>query len=181
MDQKFSVPGREGWETNQADRAALQRDRRRHARRSCPVVALPAGQDRDVDPAVRARAAQPRGSAPQRALPGARVAGYGSTGDRAFVSTDGRTAFVDRLPAARPRRSPSAATRRRRRTLRAALRGVTVGGRARAPHRLRRAAAQSGGGDGGPGVLLEALLGGLGALIVLALRVRLARWRSSRC
>ena len=99
------------------------------------------------------------------ALPGARVAGYGSTGDTAFVSRDGRTAFAVAFATPDPDQ-PFGDNPRAERAARRALAGVTVGG---APVHLTgydALNAQSGDSDG-PGVLLEALLGGLGALVVL--------------
>ena len=127
MDQKFSVPGREGWETNAAIVPALQRHGRRHARRSCPSSRCPGREDRERPRRPRAACAASR-SALSEAVPGARVAGYASTGSKAFLSTDGRTTFVIAYPPAGSQREPSATTRRRRSTLRAALHGVTVGG-----------------------------------------------------
>ena len=61
------------------------------------------------------------------AVPGARIASYPSTGDRAFVTRDGRTTFVLAYPRPTPGsfgRSPAAA-----RAAAAALRGATVAGR----------------------------------------------------
>ena len=60
-----------------------------------PVVDAPAGQDRRLArrqaelAALDARAA--------KAVPGSRLASFASTGDRAFVSKDGRTVFAVRL------------------------------------------------------------------------------------
>ena len=63
----------------------------------------------------------------ERALPGARIASYASTGDRAFVSADGRTTFAIAYPRRDPNsafgENPDAAKRAR-----AELRGVTVAG-----------------------------------------------------
>ena len=163
LKQKFSVPGKEGWVTNQViaqdfngtggNGAAL-----------IPVVTLPAGRSID-SPSVEAglRDVQQR---VERAVPGTRVAGYGSTHSRAFVSADGRTTFVVAYPPADPSQpfgdNPKAETK-----IRAALAGATVAG---APVHLTGFDAlqnQSGGGNG-PGVLVEAVLGGIGALLVLA-------------
>jgi putative drug exporter of the RND superfamily len=162
MNQKFSVPGREGWETNvQIQR--LYHGTGGNAAPLVPVVQLPAGRTVRTA-AVRAelRGVESRLS---RALPGARVTGYGSTGDTAFVSRDGRTAFA--VAFARPDpNQPFGDNPRAERAARSALRGVTVGG---APVHLTgfdALNAQSGDSNG-PGVLLEALLGGLGALVVL--------------
>ena len=163
LSQKFSVPGKEGYETNVAIA-----DRYGHPGGDTapllPVVTLPSGKTVD-SPGVRAdlRAIEAR---IKRTLPGARIASYASTGDRAFVSANGRTTFV----IAYPPRDPNAAFGENpdaEKAARAALRGVTVDG---APVHLTGYDAlldQSGGG-GDPGVLIEAVVGGLGALAILA-------------
>src|SRR5205085_1835811 len=101
-----------------------------------------------------------------RTLPGARVTGYGSTGDRAFVSRDGRTAFAVVYPVP-DADQPFGDNPKAEKKLRAALRDARVAG---APVHLTGTDAlqDSSGEQQGPGVLLEALLGGLGALVVLA-------------
>ena len=96
LSDQYSVPGREGYQTNRAisqtfgtggDHAPL-----------VPVVTLPAG----VAGSPTALAGMSRVTAAlQRALPGARVASYASTHNRAFVSRDGRTTFALVYPAAR--------------------------------------------------------------------------------
>src|SRR5256714_3826428 len=163
LKQKFSVPGKEGWQTNQQ----IARDFRGTGGNSAPlvpVVTLPAGKTVD-SPGVRSDLARVE-STIERALPGTRLAGYSSTGDHAFVSHDGRTSFVVAYPPPDPDRpfgdNPKAEKRARH-----ALTGATVGG---APVHLSgfdALQAQSGGGQG-PGVFVEALLGGLGALGILA-------------
>jgi RND superfamily putative drug exporter len=163
LDQKFSVPKKEGWETNVAiadryngtggDSAPL-----------VPVVTLPAGKTVD-SPGVRDELAGIDARL-KRALPQARIASYSSTGDRAFVSDDGRTTFALAYP--RPDRdsqfgeNPDAEE-----AARTALDGATVGG---APVHMTGfdALQQESGGSDGPGVLVEAMVGGLGALAVLA-------------
>jgi putative drug exporter of the RND superfamily len=163
MDQKFSVPGREGWETNSQIAHIYDRTGSDTAP-LLPVVTLPAGKSAS-DPAVRAQLRSLEQKT-RKAIPHVRVAGFGSTGSRAFLSKDGRTAFVIAYPPADPTATfggnPDA-----EKHLRAALKGATIAG---APVHLTgydALSAQSGGGDG-PGVLLEALVGGFGALIVLA-------------
>src|SRR3954467_1364639 len=159
MDQKFSVPGKEGWEANK------EIEQRFHgtggnAGPLVPVVALKNGD------AASARG-DPHGleQTVKKALPGSRVAGYGSTGDKAFVSKDGKTAYVIAYPPPDPDQ-PFGDHPKAEKKLRAALAYETVGG---APVHLTGydALANQQGGNEGPGVLLEALLGGLGALIVL--------------
>ena len=162
LKQQFSVPGKEGWETNQAISQRYGGTGGNSAP-LVPVISLPAGQRVD-SPSVRADLAR-LDTRLTRALPGARVASYASTGNRAFVSSDGRTTFV----LAYPRRDPDQPfgdNPKAEKRARAALRGATVAG---APVHLSgwdALQAQSGGSDG-PGVLLEAVIGGAGALVVL--------------
>src|SRR5437870_8150867 len=163
LKQKFSVPGKEGWVTNQQIAREFHGTGGDHAP-LLPVVTLPAG--RSVDSAgVRGelRALEARF---EQVLPGSRQAGYASTGSRAFVSADGRTTFIIAYPPPDPNQpfgdNPNAAKKAR-----AALAGATIAG---APVHLTgfdALSVQNGGGNG-PGVLLEAMLGGLGALVVLA-------------
>ncbi len=162
MNQKFSVPGREGWETN-VEIAKLYHGTGGNATPLVPVVSLPAGAS-VTDPGVRDQLA----GVEQKllaALPGARVTGYGSTGDRAFVSKDGRTAFAIAFPTPDPDQ-PFGDNPKAEKKARAALAGATVGGAHVRLSGYDALNAQSGDSDG-PGVLLEAMLGGLGALIVL--------------
>ncbi|HEX5798886.1 MAG TPA: hypothetical protein VFY02_02180, partial [Gaiellaceae bacterium] len=90
LSQQFSVPGREGYETtrelaeiygNGGDVAPL-----------VPVVTLPRGTTVD-SPGVGEQLDAALAKV-EAALPGARTASYASTGDRAFVSDDGRTTFA---------------------------------------------------------------------------------------
>lgn len=163
MDQKFSVPGAEGWETN-LQIARLFDGSGGNAAPLVPVVQMPAGRS-VVDSAARADLARVERTL-ARALPGARVAGFASTGDRAFVSRDGRTSFVIAYPRADPRepfgQNPSA-----EKAARTALRDARVAGQPVHLTGLDALLGQSGSADG-PSVLLEALAGGLGALVVLA-------------
>ena len=161
LDQRFSVPGKEGWETSQqilrtygngGESAPL-----------VPVVQLPEGQTVS-SPGVRADLRRVEEVASE-AVPGSRVAGYGSTGDKTFTSEDGRTAFVYTFPGRSD--DPFAGNVQVQRDLKEALAGVKVGG---APVRLTGYDAlfdSSGEAAEGPGVLLEALIGGVGAFFVL--------------
>jgi RND superfamily putative drug exporter len=163
LKQKFSVPGKEGWVTNQRIVRGFHGTGGNGAP-LLPVVTLPAG--RSVSSAtVRAelRALEAR---LEHTLPGSRIAGYASTGNSAFVSKDGHTTFIVAYPPPDPTQAfennPKAAEKAS-----AALAGMTVAG---APVHLTgfdALSVQSGGGSG-PGVLVEALLGGFGALLVLA-------------
>src|SRR3954447_15589863 len=163
IKQKFSVPGKEGWETNQQI-TRLFHGTGGNSAPLVPVVVLPAGKTA-TDPGVRRALAAVEGRL-RRALPGARVAGFPDTGSRAFVSKDGRTVFSVAYPPPDPDQ-PFNDNPKAEKKARAALRGATVAG---APVHLSGfdALADASGGGDGPGVLVEALFGGFGALLVLA-------------
>jgi len=162
MDQKFSNPGKEGWETSQQ----IMRDYGGTGGDSAPlvpVVTVPDGTSVS-DPAVKAELQDVEATL-AKTLPGARIAGYASTGDDAFVSKDGRTTFV----VAYPRPDPDSIFGENtgaEKDARSALKGAEVAGE---PVHLSGfdALAGAAGDTDGPGVLVEAMVGGLGALIVL--------------
>jgi RND superfamily putative drug exporter len=165
LSDEFTVPGREGFETNRAiasiygnggDIAPL-----------VPVVTLPQGTT--VDSAGVTAQLDAALAKVQAALPDARIASYASTRDSAFVSEDRRTTYAlvsIPLPAGL---EPGQAEARRAQE---ALAGVTVGGspvEVTGLEALRAAAAAGGGADDtSVSVLVEVLVAGLGALIVLA-------------
>jgi putative drug exporter of the RND superfamily len=159
----YSVPGKEGWETNEA-MAARYGDTGGDTPPLVPVVNLPEGKT--VDAArVRAELAVIDDRL-REALPGARIASFASTGDRTFVSGDGRTVFAVAYPRPDPSsqwgEAPEAAKAATR-----ALEGLSVAG---APVRLTGIDAlmeESGADSQGTSVLVEALIGGFGALLVL--------------
>ncbi|MGH2919307.1 MAG: MMPL family transporter [Solirubrobacteraceae bacterium] len=161
LDQRFSVPGREGWEASQEILRAYGNGG--ETLPLVPVVQLPSGTSA-TSPAVRQELRRLE-RVTKQAVPQARVAGFGSTGDRMFISRDGRTAFVYAFP---PRSDdPFGGSVDAQRDLRDALRDTTVAG---APVRLTGYDAlfdSTGEADQGTGVLLEAVLGGVGALLVL--------------
>jgi RND superfamily putative drug exporter len=163
LDQKFSVPNKEGWETNVAI-AARYHDTGGDSAPLLPVVTLPAGKTVD-SPGVRNELTRVDQRL-ERALPNARIASYASTGDKTFVSNDRRTLFAVVYPPADPD-SQFGDNAKAEKAARAALRGATVAG---APVHLTGfdALQQQSGGSDGPGVLVEAVVGGLGALAVLA-------------
>jgi RND superfamily putative drug exporter len=160
FSDQYSVPGREGFETNAAitrafgtggDDAPL-----------VPVLTLPAGTK--VDSAAVRTGLDGVAGRLQRAIPGVRVASYASTGDAAFVSRDGATTFLLAYP---PHEAGGFGQNAQAvRAASAALRGATIAG---APVHLSGlpALSQASGQKDGVGVLAEALLGGVGALLVL--------------
>ncbi|HVU79622.1 MAG TPA: MMPL family transporter [Gaiellaceae bacterium] len=160
LSEEFSVPGREGSNTNSAitrlfatggDSAPL-----------VSVVTLPQGTS-VASPVVR-RGLEQVASRIEHAVPGSRVASFATTGNRAFVSRDGRTTFLVAYPSGSLGgfgQNPKAA-----RAARSALAGVTIAG---APVHLTGLDALQVSTDrgGGLGLLAESVLGGLGALAVL--------------
>src|ERR671918_1604483 len=124
LEPEFSVPDKEGWETNQViaqrygetggDTAPL-----------LPVVTLPEGESVD-SPGVRADLAEVDARLDE-ALPNSRIASYASTGDETFVSDDGRTTFAVIYPQPDPA-SAFGENPRAEQAASGALEGVTVGG-----------------------------------------------------
>ena len=161
LSQQFTVPGREGFEANQQIAATYGSGG--DVAPLVPVVQLPKGTTVD-SPGVRSELAAALARV-HRALPAARIASYASTGDRSFVSADGRTtyALVD-IPA----RGGVDQGQPEARRAQEALAGVTVGGasvRVTGLDALRATGNDTGGT--GTGVLLGTLLAALGALLVL--------------
>ena len=162
LSQQFNIPGREGFETNK-ELAAIYGSGGDVAP-IVPVVQLPAGTTVD-SPGVRDQldAALAKVAV---ALPEAMTASYASTGDRAFVSDDGRTTFALVYIPAKGGVDPG---QEEARAAQAALAGVTVGGAPVEVTGLDALRASAGDNEGsGTGVLLGTLLAALGALLVLA-------------
>jgi RND superfamily putative drug exporter len=164
LDQEFSVPKKEGWETNEAIASHYQGTGGDTAP-LVPVVTLPQGESVD-SPAVKEQLASVDARL-HKALPGARIASYASTGDRTFVSDDGRTTYALVYPPPDPD-SQFGDNPKAEKTASGALKGATVGGAPVLLTGFDALAEDSGADSDGPGVLLEAVLGGAGALIVLA-------------
>jgi RND superfamily putative drug exporter len=163
LEPEFSVPDKEGWETN----VTIEQRYRGTGGDSAPllpVVKLPAGTSAD-SPAVKSDLAKVDARL-ERALPNARIASYASTGDRTFVSDDGSTTFAIVYPQP-DRDSTFGENPRAERAASAALRGATVAGQPVHLTGFDALAEDSGADSEGPGVLLEAVLGGAGALAVL--------------
>jgi RND superfamily putative drug exporter len=161
FSKKFSVPGREGFTTN--DKILHTYGNGGRETPLLPVVTLPAGTSVS-SPEVRAGLIQLETKLRQ-AIPGTRTASYASTGNRAFVSADGRTTFVLAYPP--PDNESFGNNTKAAKTATATLAGDTIAG---APVHVTgiNALQNETGGNKGPGVFLEALVGGLGALLVLA-------------
>ena len=161
LSQEFSIPGREGFETNKelgeiygngGDVSPI-----------VPVVQLPDGKTVD-SPGVSEQLDAALGRV-EAALPESRTASFASTGDRAFVSEDGGTTFALVYIPAKGGVDPG---QEEARLAQAALAGVTVGGSPVEVTGLDALRGSAGESEGGTGVLLGTLLAALGALLVLA-------------
>jgi RND superfamily putative drug exporter len=163
LSQQFSLPGQQAYETN-LKIIGLYGNGGYYAP-LVPVITLPPGVSA-TSPAVRARLATIFATA-ARELPFARVASYASTGNRAFISQDGRTTFglIFLPPAIGFHSSPGL------HTAQSFFARQSIDGAHFQTSGLEPLTTGSG-NSGGPSVLVEALLGGLGALIVLALVFR---------
>ncbi len=160
LSERFDLPGSDSSDTNEA--IVAQYGTGGFAQPIVAVVELPAGTTVDspgvvdeLDGALT-RAAE--------ALPVARVASFASTGDRAFVSEDGRTTFgLVYLPHSWTEGGAHVEA------VTAALAGVTVAGSPVDITGTAEAVVSGESDEGGEstGVLIETLVGGLGALIVL--------------
>jgi putative drug exporter of the RND superfamily len=163
LSQEFSIPGREGFETNK-DVAAIYGTGGDVAP-IVPVVQLPEGKTVE-SPGVRDQLSAALAKI-ETAVPGAMTASFASTGDRAFVSEDGRTTFALVYIPAKGGVDPG---QEEAQLAQAALAGLSVGGspvEVTGLDALRGSAGESENGDG-TGVLLGTLLAALGALLVLA-------------
>ena len=163
FSQQFSVPGREGFETNARILKLYGLDQTTEV--IVPVVTLPEGTTVD-SPGVKAQlaVADARIAA---AAPGALVASYASTGDRAFVSADGRTTYALVYPHFKAGQGFNAGALDTT-AIRAALAAAPVAGAGFHVTGIGALSDSGGSGGGTAGVLAEALVGGLGALLVLA-------------
>jgi len=165
LSQQYSAPtGYEGVATN----AAILRTYGTGGGASplVPVITLPRGVT-VAAPGVRATLAAAF-AAVGAALPGARIVSYASTGNRAFVSSDGRATFALVYPRTLPgsQAPPPVGT-----VERALAAHPIVGARVQITGRdvlvAEAATAKSSGSS--PGVLAETLITGLGALLILIL------------
>ena len=108
-----------------------------------------------------------RSTRPRRVNPGSRVSSYFTTGSRAYVSKDGHTTFARSTRPGRPDFTLELPIKEIARE----AQGGDAGRRDGQPDRPRPARCRLGGASG-PSVLTEALIGGLGALVILLLRLR---------
>jgi RND superfamily putative drug exporter len=157
LSQEFSLPGQPGHEAN----VAILRDYGNGGLQQVlvAVMRLPAGETATSAPARQVLA---RAFGALQGEPGMRVASYANTGDRRFASADGRTTFGLVFTPLRP-------------VLGAKDLGppitATLAARLPAGWAVRVTGLDElelGSNTHGPAVLTETLVGGLGALLVLA-------------
>ena len=151
--QSFSIPGYAAYETNQKTLKTFG------SGEQAPQVAV-FHSSGDVTKQQGIAAAIGKAQAANK---GSRVSSYFSTGSDAYVSRDRHTTFAEIYPAGTPGFSSTAYQDETRAALKKATpAGVTVHLTGRDP--LQTA---SSGGTSGPSVLTEAMIGGVGAIIIL--------------
>jgi RND superfamily putative drug exporter len=159
LSERFDLPGSESTETNAAIAATYGNGG--NAQALTAVLTLPEGVTVD-SPGVTGQLAAAFTRVSDVA-PGVRVVSYASTGDRAFVSEDGRTTFGLIYPTFAGPGSESPETP----AIREAFAGAKVAGEGFRLTGLTEFQAGEGEDEGGGGALIETLVGGLGALVVL--------------
>src|SRR2546423_218411 len=151
--ESFSIPGYSSYEANQRTLQTFGTGEQ------APLVAV-FHSDRDVTKATGIKDAI---SAAANVNKGSRVSSYWTTGSRAYVSEDGHTAFAEIYPPGTPGFSSTVHIKQ----VRARLKAATPSGvQSFWTGRDAIYDASSGGGTG-PSVLTEALIGGLGSLVIL--------------
>jgi RND superfamily putative drug exporter len=151
--ESFSIPGYSSYEANQRTLQTFGTGEQ------APLVAV-FHSDGDVTKATGIKNAI---SAAANVNKGSRVSSYWSTGSRAYVSEDGHTAFAEIYPPGTPGFSSTVHIKQ----VRARLKAATPSGvQSFLTGRDAIYDASSGGGTG-PSVLTEALIGGLGSLVIL--------------
>jgi len=151
----FALPGQPGYET--AARIVQLYGNGGETSPDIAVITPPAGQTVDQDQGAISSAFAHLGSA----LPQARVVDLAVTGDRAFVTPGGRSEWALVVTPQPNGFSDAALPKQVGAVLASSLPGYQVGTTG-----IDQLA--SGGDNKGPGVLLETIIGGLGALAVLA-------------
>ncbi len=163
LEPEFSVPDKEGWETN-VEIANTYFGTGGDTSPLLPVATIPPGESVD-SPAVKADLAR-LDKRLEKALPNSRLASFASTGDETFVSDDGRTTFAIVYPQPDPD-SAFGENPKAEEAASAVLADATVAGEQVRLTGFDALFEDSGAGNEGPGVLIEALIGGFGALLVL--------------
>src|SRR5438876_8954670 len=151
--ESFSIPGYSAYEANQRTLKTFGTGAQ------APLVAV----FRSSGDVTKATGIKNAIAAAAKVNPGSRVSSYWSTGSRAYVSKDGHTAFAEIYPPGTPSFSSSVHIKQVRARLKAA---TPTGVQSSLTGRDAIYDASSGGGQG-PSILTEALIGGLGSLVIL--------------
>jgi RND superfamily putative drug exporter len=152
--QSMSVPGKPAYEASQRTLRAFGA-----GARAPGVVVFHTSGD-----ATRSTAIEQAMDRAAATMPGARTSSYFSTGSLMYVSADRHTAFMNVYPAGPNRLDDKSGAE----TMRAAAAsGLPAGVTVNVTGREALGEASTHGASGGSGVLLEALIGGLGALVIL--------------
>src|SRR5947208_12155019 len=152
--QSFSIPGYSAYE-------ASQRTLQQFGTGMRPPNVVVFHTSGDATTSAPIRAAMKRAA---QASPGARTSSFFSTGSTAYVSRDRHTTFMEIYPPGLARfdtKSGAAATRK------AAAAGLPSGISVHVTGHDPLEEASTHGSSGGPSVLLEAVIGGIGALVIL--------------
>src|SRR5689334_13474365 len=152
--QSFSIPGKSAYEANQRTLKAFG-----SGVRPPDVVVFRTSGDATKSDAIK--------QAMQRAaatMPGARTSSYFSTGSLIYVSRDRHTTFEEVYPPGLAKFDTKSGADRMRA---AAAAGLPAGTTVQVTGHDPLEEASTHGGGGGPSVLLEAAVGGLGALVIL--------------
>src|SRR6266849_168877 len=152
--QSFSIPGYSAYEANQ--RMLKQFGT---GQRNPNVVVFHTNGDATKSDAIRAAVERAA-----KANPGARTSSYFSTGSLAYVSKDRHTAFEEIYPAGLVKFDTKSGASQ---TLKAAASGLPTGVTVHVTGHDPIAEASAKGQTGGPSILVEAVIGGIGALIIL--------------
>src|SRR5437870_3008660 len=152
--ESFSIPGYSAYEANQRTLKTFGTGEQ------APLVAV----FRSSGDVTKATGIKDAIAAAAKVNPGSRVSSYWSTGSRAYVSKDGHTAFAEIYPPGTPKFSSSVHISEVRARMKAA---TPAGVQAFLTGRDPIYDASSGGGGSGPSILTEALIGGVGSLVIL--------------
>jgi RND superfamily putative drug exporter len=152
--ESFSIPGYSAYEANQRTLRTFGTGEQ------APLVAVFHSSGKVTDHAGIKKAID----AAARVNPGSRVSSYWSTGSQAYVSKDGNTTFAEIYPPGTPTFNSSVHIKEVRAQLKAS---TPAGVEANLTGRDAIQEASTGGSSGGPSVLTEALIGGLGCLVIL--------------
>jgi putative drug exporter of the RND superfamily len=152
--QSFSIPGRSAYEANQRTLRAFG-----SGVRPPNVVVFRTDGDATKSTAIRAAMRRAAGT-----MPGARTSSYFSTGSLMYVSRDRHTTFEEVYPAGIAKFDAKSGADRMRA---AAANGLPAGTSVEVTGHDPLEEASTHGGGGGPSVLLEAVIGGVGALVIL--------------